>query len=475
MSTAKRLPYRHPGVYIPYTNAGIGPHDWWTSDPRITENGFIYVDSLGRDRVLLVQSVSTGELFVNKIIRATEFQTVLPAELRISTTPEADCPLPTPHIVEGKLRRQFDECVAWQWFNDGTYSMYFRYCNGGTMGGLIEKYHAHLRPVPESFIWLAIERFCEIIRYFHGGLIPRQYGVAPHALWDRISHRDFAPNNVFIHYEPTRGGRVPNAGLEMNAFPNIIIGDFGEAALRTDNPFFMPNGVFGLPTFQLWEDVYLMGECLRSLAQTHIPDIPALIDPINENPMATVNGHMPAGDIPYSNDLINTLSEFEFPGGALGADIFGNHINAAGVVTPNYRVMPRFNRINNVILPLAQRRVRRYRGILRPRPAGYYRDIDVSWTRPPRVMPYEYLGVPAPPPPLAKAKKGKAAHKCPTPEREQKRRKLRHVTAWHHIRPKYQVKSLQYYPIKMTDINDVPPPAPYPPSPPGGDSTSPGE
>ncbi|KAI1098041.1 hypothetical protein F4804DRAFT_338610 [Jackrogersella minutella] len=255
MSGSRDLPYRHYGVFIPFDKEfkpdtvvdpeapkkqpqeGAEPEEdpvpyYWTANPRIAEEGFIYVDSFQSSRVLCVQSVGTRQLLINKVENRNEFNQDIPEELRISTAPIAasqGCRLPLPVVVDGVERIHFNELVCWQRFNNGlnneygTFSMFFRFCNGGSLEQMFDKYHNEVRPIPEHFIWLVAERLCEAIRYFNFGTHP-VHGTPPvfgrkKKAWTLISHRDLAMNNIFIHYHDRRQGTIPRAGLEANAFP----------------------------------------------------------------------------------------------------------------------------------------------------------------------------------------------------------------------------------------------------------------
>lgn len=201
------------------------------------------------------------------------------------------------------------------------------------------------------------------------------------------------PNNVFINYIPKGPGRIPKVGIANNAFPEIVVGDFGNSGVHGDDPAILPQAVYQPMDDNnqdddgylfVWEDIYSTGEMLRKMTMTHSatgrpndldmrPDN-LLVDDVNQEPTAP----------PYSADLINMLQRFEWPnmGNISVRDIGGNAaINAT---------FPSPASVRDDLLPLAQQKVL---GYLDPagKPAGYFDTIDVSWTRPADPMPFSYI------------------------------------------------------------------------------------
>lgn len=115
---------------------------------------------------------------------------------------------------------------------------------------LADKQSRHLRLVAEQlFPALA---FMKVGR--------RSDGSEP-AAWTPIYHRDLVSsfalmltlrlssligvypqvkNNVFIHYPPNEPGCVSRFGRESNAFPDIVLGDFGNSAIEGDDITLLP-------------------------------------------------------------------------------------------------------------------------------------------------------------------------------------------------------------------------------------------
>lgn len=114
MSAAFKRPYRHMTLVFNVSSIDSDPDhvlreyenrvgQGGMRRPKIASGGFIYVDSF-KNHVLLVQSVSTGQLFVHKMMQpglATEYDE--PLELRVSTSnpklhpAQADRPGALPH------------------------------------------------------------------------------------------------------------------------------------------------------------------------------------------------------------------------------------------------------------------------------------------------------------------------------------------------------------------------------------------
>ena len=205
-----------------------------------------------------------------------------------------------------------------------------------------------------------------------------------------ISHRDLAPNNIYIHYHPRRSGFVPKVGLEGNAFPEVVVGDFGAAGQDGDDK--INEGIFDTDEIHEWEDIYWLGHNLRQLCQTHIPS-GGILDACKPegNPMGGVNGRMGAGHTPYSNDLIQLLQNFEWPGCTVDDDATGTQTGADGLQHENWEWQPNAVWVRDTLLPLAQQKTAEYRNPPRAaRVPGYYTRLDVSWTKPEELMPFEY-------------------------------------------------------------------------------------
>ncbi|RYP13738.1 hypothetical protein DL765_006754 [Monosporascus sp. GIB2] len=434
MTTALKRSYRHYGVYLPVE---ARPVQGYTGNVRVPD-GFLLVKYIRHD-LFVVQSVASGRLYLNKIRKPDTYNYDLPEELRISTASGAEVELPWDST-------HFNKLSFWQELDGGYYSLYFEYCNGGTLDEFREKYFQKLRPVPEHFIWLVAQRLAEAIRFFNFGAEP---GADDEKVpWNVIYHRDLAPNNVCIHY-PSRSGADDND----------------------------------------WDDWVDRPECVR---------------------MATVNNYLDAADTRYSNQLIAILEEFEWPNCEIERDVMGTQVEPSGRVVPNHAYTPDARWVADVLLPLARQKVREHRKPRAGYHPDYYRRLDVSWTKPANLMPFVYDFDFAPPGDFSSedersggddeepGEEGEAdrgdgggsgedqgngdkederedeemsdgplsspedPHVCPKPNPQTRMRELDTLRRYHHLRPKFRIVSLEYLVPLMKEISKPPPP-PIPP------------
>ncbi|KAF3055819.1 hypothetical protein GL218_07003 [Daldinia childiae] len=220
------------------------------------------------------------------------------------------------------------------------------------------------------------------------------------------------------------------------------------------------------------------------MVQTHIPYgyMEDELDRPNGRLMNTVNDHIVAPYERYSDELIEMLSCFEYPGSQYAASIIDNTQDEDGNDVPLSSFLPSADWIVNTLLPLARRKVRRYRGVVNP-PRGYFDALDVSWTRPKKLMPYEHV---IPPfvqinPNANDASNDEVDNNAQnegdsddTPTPVAKFRKMMDAGGlgayerWNHVNP--SVTTLWYRDPAIYDLAYEPPPAPLPPPPAGGDS-----
>ncbi|KAI1410612.1 hypothetical protein F5Y13DRAFT_192190 [Hypoxylon sp. FL1857] len=178
-----------------------------------------------------------------------------------------------------------------------------------------------------------------------------------------------------------------------NAFPYIVLTDFGEAALAGDALEDLKPGLFEEEEEpNEWEDVYQLGCILRSLCMTHVAfpaDDILYVDnriPGQQKDEQQEWNHRPdsrrlsdvnqLAETPYSDALIDALSRFEWP----------NQENDLVEDDDNSSHQPDMDWIQGTLLPLARDQVRGY--IEGDHPHGYYNGLDVSWTKPIAPMPY---------------------------------------------------------------------------------------
>lgn len=233
-------------------------------------------------------------------------------------------------------------------------------------------YYKHRRRIPEHFIWHVAAEIGEALAYCQYGR-PRGGTAADDGVdWYPIYHRDLYANNVFINYPPLRGGSK-RLGIATDAFPEVVLGDFGESGTDGDNLADVAYGVFG-PSLNDWEDAYGLGCILRSMCMAHVP-FPADLPPgaasgiegnfndessgWDDRPdsriLATVNA-MPGTGPAYSDLLIDTLGEFEWLN-QQNEDI--NGLDATGL--PNSNFVPEMEWVVDTLLPLARTQVATYK------------------------------------------------------------------------------------------------------------------
>ncbi|KAI1109890.1 hypothetical protein F5Y14DRAFT_466257 [Nemania sp. NC0429] len=384
MAARRNHPYRHRGVHIPFVDAG--PNNQWSLNDSIQADGFIFCTEFKKN-LYLVQSVRTGDLYVNKILERDEDGNLNDEveELRISTAPHAKGRLIGPQLVRQMWRTYFNELELWQNIADGTSSLYLRFYNGGDLEQLTEHYMEKKRPVPEHFVWHVFLTLIEAVRYLQTGALPGTDDEV--ANWIPIYNRDIAGNNLFIHY-PERNNLEPEPpeGFQTNAFPEVVLGDFGHGALRGDRPEGIAGGRFNeFESAESWHDTYAIFCVIQEMCIAHVPYSVYLGSPGNVE-CSTINDHIAPGETPYSEDLINTLKLWEFP----NRDrlmINESQPDQNGQLVHNSTLVPDLRRIIDEILPLARRMVRKYRRPGGVMPDDWYRQLDVSWTRPKRPMP----------------------------------------------------------------------------------------
>lgn len=85
-----------------------------------------------------------------------------------------------------------------------------------------------------------------------------------------------------------------------------------------------------------------------------------------------INGYMNPGERGYSDDLITILSRWEFPDHQT-AQITDSKVDQHGRLVHNYTLVPDLRYLVDTVLPLARRKVRKYR-----RPGGVMAD---DWYR----------------------------------------------------------------------------------------------
>ncbi|RWA12776.1 hypothetical protein EKO27_g2351, partial [Xylaria grammica] len=329
-------PYRHPGVHIPFVEANADRQ--WSSDDAIYKQGFLFVDSVRKDKVVSVQSVETGQLYINKILEPDPHDDYRDPdeqaqEIRISTAPGAK--------------------DLWQDIGNGAYSLYFKFYNGGTLERLTSLYVKQLRPIPEHFIWHVLLTLTEAVRYLHTGVIP---------------------------------------GTDDNVadWTQVILGDFESGALEGRGQAIRRGHLQQVEENVAWRDTYAVFSVVKKLCLCHVsyPDYDEMYAPENV-PCEEINTYLKEEDTRYSQDLFDLLESWEYPNCAQ-SDVGMTQKNDKGEEIPNNSLIPGLDYLVRTVLPVARSKVRKYRRPGGDRPGNWYRQLDLSWTKPDRLMPYQW-------------------------------------------------------------------------------------
>ena len=128
------------------------------------------------------------------------------------------------------------------------------YCDGGDLVGALEQQKDYL---PEAFIWHVFLRLAEAIAHMHNGWSSKNERTT--TPWEAVIHRDLKPDNIFLKQ------RVGN-------YPDVVVGDFGHAAVRSADGFIKPYG-YGTPEYEPPErpwmdekgDVWALGSIVHAM------------------------------------------------------------------------------------------------------------------------------------------------------------------------------------------------------------------
>ncbi|KAK7994341.1 hypothetical protein PG991_015929 [Apiospora marii] len=300
------------------------------------------------------------------------------------------------------------------------YSLYFEHGNGGTLADLRDAFRARRRRVPEHFIWHVCEQLCTALAhlYYHSAS-PFDNDYEEYAASDSSGEEEENGPSA------KEGQTVYHRDLfARNAFPDIRLGGFGRAYIEGDPvERIRPRAWDSDPQDALpeeWEDVAALGTILRELATTHVDLLPAWGDrqtnphnPNNGNQSdsranrirvqdantgrspGAVPGDPQAG--PYDQDLIRALQMFEWEGMTENPHLRICDERADGSF--GHEDLPAVAWVVRELLPRARsRREYLYRFNRFPREEDGelfgYGALDVSWSKPPRLMPFtcsEYL------------------------------------------------------------------------------------
>lgn len=271
-------------------------------------------------------------------------------------------------------------------------------------------------------------------------------------------------NNVFIDYKPRRPGRTPASGEQSNALPQIVVGDFGNAARDGDNETMIPLNVIGGQgpedtELRIWEDTYGVGNILRKLCQAHLPYEDGGVgtadwcerrpDNIRMADLSALDESAPD----FSDQLVGLLGGFEWELMETGTEI-SELDDPVGDVTATSRW------IVDTLYPAARDRVAAYRNPSAGRPAGYFDALDVSWTRPQTLMPFVYntgLAAVAGDAGGDQDGEGQGANRHDEDGSDVVRmRQLGTLHEWDDVKPVYELRSLEFNRPTMKPLKNQP-------------------
>lgn len=239
--------------------------------------------------------------------------------------------------------------------------------------------------------------------------------------------------------------------MESNALPQIVVGDFGNAACEGDDPTMLPLNVCGGESsddteLRIWEDTYGAGSTLRRLCQAHLPYDEGGVgtaDWCTRRPdnirMADLNAR--DGSAPdLSDQLVGLLGNFEWEFMETGIEI--NEVDdPLGQVNATSRWMV------DTLYPAAHARVAAYRDPPTGRPAGYFGGLDVSWTRPAPLMPFVYNtdhATAAGDGPADDDDEEEEEERHADGEESKRMQQLAGLHQWEDVKPRYELRSLEF-------------------------------
>ncbi|KAK4136094.1 hypothetical protein BT67DRAFT_375445, partial [Trichocladium antarcticum] len=412
---------------------------WLDSHP----NGFLLMRNLHHieffGKCMLVKSLDSNKLIVNKrhkrwakdwipgwnkhLTRASvpsfrAYQTEAPPELRISRRLAdplglASPTLPSDPFVQVELPAEpyFPELYGYGipggnrsfirqdgFTRDGTwdlFSLYFKWYNGRTLANLADMYSdpENGAPIPEPFIWHAIEQLCRAVIFLHTGLTRQdlktmEWGRTGESIarrdWIPVVHRNICERNILLHF-PEQGEKQDPLDCY---FPQIILEGFSDASLLNDPEHlwskkapanFLQTTGEPLAPPACYEDIHMLGEVFRRLVAVHdtFKQNPEVGPDFNVDVEASMyefraeNLKLPPGQqAAYSEDLLLLLMQWEVDELHEDGELFFTHETVRNKI-------PTIDFLIDIVLPTAASKVEEYRS-----QGLTTEDDDVSWVVP---------------------------------------------------------------------------------------------
>ncbi|MCJ1395379.1 G2-specific serine/threonine protein kinase [Xylographa bjoerkii] len=130
-----------------------------------------------------------------------------------------------PHIVSLQAFVDYDSLDARR--DDSVQlPLYFEYCTGGDLEGLIDLFWNKGQNIPEGFIWHVFVQLAEVLAFLHGVLYedPNDLPIGDHdpkTIQPKkgFFHNDIKPSNIMLMWKAN--------DFERKEYPDIKLGDFG--------------------------------------------------------------------------------------------------------------------------------------------------------------------------------------------------------------------------------------------------------
>lgn len=115
---------------------------------------------------------------------------------------------------------------------DPAFDMIIEWCDGGDLRFVINKLHSQSYSLGKAFLRHVQLHIGSALVYLHCGILfdvetgecrwPARSSRGKGKIWNRISHRDVKPDNIFLRWN----GKVDSTS---SPFPDLVLGDFGNA------------------------------------------------------------------------------------------------------------------------------------------------------------------------------------------------------------------------------------------------------
>ncbi|KAI9828882.1 MAG: hypothetical protein M1819_006497 [Sarea resinae] len=171
----------------------------------------------------------------------------------------------------------------------GATELFFEYCDGGDLHGLIRQYRARTAVVPEAFVWHVFLQLAKALAYLHSGIVfdeGDECATARYPLetWHAVLHRDLKPANILLSLPAagitSSGGGGGGGGSKAVLYPTIKLADFGmssHTASSTHRRTFHGGTVaFQPPELPLTteaSDMWALGAVVHALCHGGLPPI----------------------------------------------------------------------------------------------------------------------------------------------------------------------------------------------------------